>query len=150
MNIDIQTRQAYSEIDEFLDLLDEEKKNEIPKKLRELFKKEKDNNYYKGINLIIPIREQNLKSETLALIALLNLQYWCKNENEKEELKQIYEDNEKKYQEELKEKYNVDDIFKRKNDNKLEENVVELIVYKESIIKKFFEKIFQILHIKKK
>ena len=38
MNISISTRQAYSEIDEFLDLLSPEKRNKIPQKLQQLFK----------------------------------------------------------------------------------------------------------------
>ena len=42
MSVSIKTRQAYSEIDEFLGLLTEEQRNEIPKKLREFFKEEKD------------------------------------------------------------------------------------------------------------
>ena len=33
MSVSIETRQAYSEIDEFLGLLTEEQRNEIPKKL---------------------------------------------------------------------------------------------------------------------
>lgn len=37
MSIMIKTRQAYSEIDEFLGLLSEEQRNEIPKKLRDFF-----------------------------------------------------------------------------------------------------------------
>ena len=49
MSISIITRQSYSEIDEFLNLLDEETRNEIPKKLREIFKNEKDNQYHKEI-----------------------------------------------------------------------------------------------------
>ena len=52
--------------------------------------------------------------ETLALIAMLNLQYWCKDENEKERLKSIYAENERKYQNELREKYNPDNLFKNK------------------------------------
>ena len=115
MEVDTQTKQAYSEIDEFLSLLDEKTRNEVPTKLRELFKKEKDKNYHKEINTIIPIKEQNLKKETLALIALLNLQYWCKDEKEKERLKQVYANNENKYQDELRQKYNPDNIFKNSN-----------------------------------
>lgn len=37
MEIGIQTKQAYSEIDEFLSLLDEKTRNEVPSKLREFF-----------------------------------------------------------------------------------------------------------------
>ena len=140
MEINNQTRQAYSEIEEFLNLLDENTRNEIPNKLREYFNREKDNNYYKGINPNIPLKEQNLKRETLALIALLNLQYWCKDENEKERLKRIYANNESQYQEELREKYNPDNLFKKDdNQNQVEERIEEpkqLVEYKESIIKK--------------
>ena len=153
MEIDIQTKQAYSEIDEFLSLLDEKTRNEVPSKLREFFKKEKDNNYHKGINPNIPIKEQNLKNETLALIALLNLQYWCKDENEKERLKQVYANNENQYQEELREKYNPDNIFKKNNNQKQVEDKIEepkqLVEYKENIIKKIFEKVLKFFHIRK-
>ena len=83
MSVSIKTRQAYSEIDEFLGLLSEEQRNEIPKKLRELFKEEKDKEYFKNIDTNIPIKDQNLKEETLAIIALFNLQYWCKDEEDR-------------------------------------------------------------------
>ena len=41
MGVTSNTRQAYSEIDEFLNLLTEEQREKIPKKLRDFFKKEK-------------------------------------------------------------------------------------------------------------
>ena len=138
METDIQTKQTYSEIDEFLELLDEKTKKEVPTKLRELFKKEKDNNYHKGINPNISIKEQNLKKETLALIALLNLQYWCKDEKEKERLKQVYASNENKYQEELREKYSPDNIFKNANRECVKEEV-SLVEVKEE---KWYQKLF--------
>ena len=62
----------------------------------------------------IPIKDQNLKEETLAIIALLNLQYWCKDEREKKRLQIIYAQNEKEYQNKLYEKYNPNSIFKNK------------------------------------
>ena len=138
MKVDIQTRQVYSEIDEFLSLLDEKTRNEIPTKLRELFKREKDEDYKKGINTNIPIKEQNLKKETLALIALLNLQYWCKDETEKERLKQVYANNENRYQEELREKYNPDNIFKNANTEKIKEKVALVEIKEDKWYKKLF------------
>lgn len=81
MSVSINTRQAYSEVDEFLNLLSDEQINKIPQKLRDFFKEEKDQNYKKEISLKSPIKNQNLKEETLGIIALLNLQYWCENEN---------------------------------------------------------------------
>ena len=114
MNVSMNTRKAYSEVDEFLELLSEEQRNEIPKKLRNFFKNEKDQKYLKNIDKNIPIKYQNLKEETLAIIAFLNLKYWCKDEDVKNRLKKIYEQNERKYQEILSEKYNLDKIFNSK------------------------------------
>ena len=89
MGVSINTRQAYSEVDEFLGLISNEHRNKIPKKLREFFREEKDTNYIKGINPNVPIKNQKLKEETLGIIALLNLQYWCEDENEKKRLKEV-------------------------------------------------------------
>ena len=141
MSISTKTRQVYSEIDEFIGLLTVEEQNEIPKKLRNFFKEQKDNEYVKNINPNIPIKEQNLLEETLALIAMLNLQYWCKDEKEKERLKSIYVENERKYQDELSGKYNPDNLFKNKKkivEEKTEETA--MIEYKEEY-RKIFHKV---------
>lgn len=149
--ISVDTRQAYTEIDNFIELLDDYNKNKVPKKLREFFKEEKDNNYTKVIDVNIPIKEQNLKEETLALIALLNLQYWCEDEEEKKRLKTIYAKNQKEYEDRLYEKYNPNDIFKKKekivteNIIKQEENM-QMIEYKEPVFKRIINKILNFLH----
>ena len=83
------TRQAYSEIDEFLALLSENDRNKIPSELREYFKREKDRNYVKNICIDIPISKQNLRKETLHLIAFLDFQYWS-DEHRKKELAEYY------------------------------------------------------------
>lgn len=145
MSIMIKTRQAYSEIDEFLELLSEEQRNEIPKNLREFFKIEKDKEYRKNIDKDIPIKDQNLLKETLAIIASLNLKYWCKDENEKKRLKQIYAKNEKKYKEMLYEKYNPNELFKKKN---IEEKNMKIVKYRESFFKNIINKIISFLHLR--
>ncbi len=153
MSIMIKTRQAYSEIDEFLGLLSEEQRNEIPKKLRDFFKEEKDQEYFKNIDKDIPIKDQNLKEETLAIIALLNLQYWCKDEEEKKRLQEIYAQNEKEYQDMLYEKYNPNDIFKKKegttieNNNEIKEKM-QMVEYKDSVFKRKINKILNFLHLR--
>lgn len=138
MGVSINTRQAYSEVDEFLGLTSNEHRNKIPKKLREFFREEKDTNYIKGINPNVPIKNQKLKEETLGIIALLNLQYWCEDENEKKRLKEVYAKNEKRYQEYLQVQFNPNEIFKKKEPTQESLSIVE---YKESIIKKLVNKI---------
>lgn len=145
MGVSINTRKAYSEIDEFLGLLNDEQRNKIPQKLREFFKEEKDTTYIKGINPEVPIKNQNLKEETLGIIALLNLQYWCEDENEKQRLKEVYAKNEKVYQEMLQVAFNPDDIFKKKTQTieKKQEEVEnkQMVAYKETFIKRIINKI---------
>lgn len=151
MELSINTRQAYSEVDEFLGLVTEEEKNQIPKKLRNFFREERDINYHKNIDPSIPIKEQNLKEETLSIIALLMLQYWYKDEDKKQRLLEILDENERKYQEELREKYNPDDLFNK--DNKIKKDSVanqntSIIEYKdENSFKKLLNKIMKFLHI---
>ena len=151
--LSVNTRQAYTELDNFIELLDEYNKNKLPKKLRDFFKREKDNTYTKIIDPSIPIKEQNLKEETLALIAMLYLQYWCEDENEKRRLKKIYSDNEIKHQQKLREMYNPDDVFKTKNTevkNELNDTNDELAVieYKESFLNRVISKIKRFLNIR--
>ena len=138
MGVSINTRQAYSEVDEFLGLISNEHRNKIPEKLREFFREEKDTNYIKGINPNVPIKNQKLEEETLGIIALLNLQYWCEDENEKKRLKEVYAKNEKRYQEYLQVQFNPNEIFKKKEPTQESLSIVE---YKESIIKKLVNKI---------
>lgn len=150
MGVSINTRQAYSEIDEFLELLSDEQKKKIPKKIRERFKEEKDHNYKKGINPKVPIKDQNLKEETLAIIALLNLQYWCEDEDEKQRLKEIYARNEIKYQEQLRKQFNPEELFKKKTQTIKKEQIknIHMINYKESFVKSIVNKILKMLNLK--
>lgn len=154
MGVSINTRQAYSEIDEFLGLLSNEQRNKIPQKLRDFFKEEKDQDYKKGINPKVSIKDQNLKEETLGIIALLNLQYWCEDENEKQRLKEVYAKNEQVYQEMLQDKFNPNDIFKKRPSNVKQEQEQEkaentqIVEYKEPIIKRIFNRILKFLHLK--
>ena len=96
------------------------------------------------------INKQNLKEETLALIAMLNLQYWCEDENEKEKLKNIYNENEIRHQEELKEKYNPDNLFKNKiktNVEGIEHEQTDMVQYrKENIFSKIKRLLLKLLN----
>ena len=106
-----------------------------------------DKTYDKPVVPDIPIKNQNLTDEALALIAYLNLNYWCKDAEEKEELKKKYIENEERYNEELRNhQHGADYIFK--SNEKLEnisENEIthlektnneenEMIVYKKDNI----------------
>ena len=88
--MNLETRQAYTEVNMFLDLIGKELAEEIPIKLREFFKREMDKSYIPMINADKPMTEQGLKRKTIAIIAGLNIHYWCKDSEEKKELLEIY------------------------------------------------------------
>ena len=94
-NIDYD-RKTYAEVDNFIELLDEYDRNKIPQKLRDFFKREKDSYYAKRIDPNVSIEKQELRQETLAIIAFLNLKYICEDEEEKARLRRIYMKNEEK------------------------------------------------------
>lgn len=149
MYISESTRKAYTEVDNFIELLDEYHKNKIPKKLREFFKNEKEEKYIKNIYRNIPIKEQNLLQETLSLIAFLNLQYWCDDEEERKRLRKIYTENEKTSMKQMRLKYDINNIFKERRKEVVEEETkdnVAMIRYKDSLIQRIINKIKKIFN----
>ena len=141
---------AYKQVITILDNMEPEYKEKIPKKLVKLFEENSDENYEFHLDLTRPLQEQELNSKTLALLAMLNLNYWCETEEEKQELIKHYTENERKYQEELRKKYNTDNIFQKNNkENKQEETTeeqVSLVEHRESVIRKLINKIKSIFH----
>lgn len=108
------TQEIYSEVYSILNLLGDYFINKLPTSLYEMIKKEKSSTYNPQYSKELDLNEQNIKRESLSMIALFHLNYWCDDESEKEELRKIFLDNENIFQAELREKYNPDDIFKRR------------------------------------
>lgn len=146
--MNIKTKEIYSEVYQVLNFLGNEYIDKLPKSLFNMLEEKRDINYEPKYTEDIPLNKQNIKKETISIIALLHLNYWCKNENEKFELKQIFKNNEDMYENELRKKYNPDNIFKRCNQENAIKNEVSLIEYKESIFKRLINKIKNIFHIK--
>lgn len=92
---------------------------------------------------------QNISEEAKDLIALLYYTYIADG-NEKNELLEIWNQNEKEYQDSLKEKYNVDNLFEKRKKESIENaeevtSEVSLVEYKETLFKKIINKIKNIL-----
>ena len=133
---------AYAEIDEILNLLEDNYRERVPKKVIDFFKEEKMKDYHPEIDIEKPLIEQNLKRETIVLLAILNLNYWCENEEEKQRFLNELDKNEEE-KKELEEKYNPDNLFKKEKQIKiLKEENTSLIEYKKTnMLKRVFEKI---------
>ena len=135
---------AYSEVCTILNMLEDEYKERVPKNVMDLFEEERDKEDNPIIDVNIPLEKQNLKRKTLVLLAILNLNYWCDSEEEKQEILDSFAKNEelKRIKEkELTENYNINNLFKKieNNENKTE---VSLIEYKkQNFIQKIILKI---------
>ena len=74
--------------------------------------------------------------ETIIIFALLKLNYWCSEEERKSFIKKLNE-NEILYQEQLREKYNPDNIFNNKQEQTVVENKdLSVEIKKETFFKK--------------
>ena len=139
------------EVDEILNYLSIEDYEKIPKDVIEIIKKNKDTEYTWKYDTSKPLKEQDLSRDTIAFLAYLNMEYLL-NEQQKNLMQKIHEENEKKLELEKSEKYNPDDLFK--NSQKYIEKQVnsepkEMVVYKENIFLKIFRKIKIFLNIEK-
>ena len=149
----------YSEaIVEVLDILhysEDDIIEKIPKKLIEFWERNKSTTYKPNLDHSKPINEMKLKDKTKSLITMIYLNYLC-DETQKKNTQLILKNNEEKYQKELREKYNPDNIFNRNQVIKEKKEIenytetkqnIQMIEYKESfftkikkIILKFFNK----------
>ena len=146
-------KQRYAEAAvEVLDILDHMDANDLVKvsnKFIDFLKKNASKEYICKLDYSKKINDMNLKEETRSLLALMYEQYLCP-EDEKYDLQKKFYINEQSYQEELREKYNPDNIFssKQKRANELKGNQNQLIEYKETIFKRILNKIKAIFKIK--
>lgn len=75
---------AYSEIWTILNLLENSYASRVPQQVKNFFEEERLKDYIPQIDVDRPLTEQNLQRETMVLLALLNVNYWCDSEEERE------------------------------------------------------------------
>ena len=151
--MNIKTKEIYSEVYQVLNLLGNDYLNKLPDSLINMLREKRDVNYNPQYTADISLNEQNIKKETIFIIVLLYLNYWCKDEKEVLEVKKILKENEDKYQVELREKYNPDNIFKNniKETKEITQNVINettMILYKESVFIKIINRLKNFFHLK--
>ena len=134
--------EAAVEFNSILEYTSEDLKNKIPKKFLDFLQSIQSKTYKFEYDKTKKLDEQKLKPKTRGLIALVYQDYIC-NEAEKEEYIQKSQKLIKQIEESKREKYNPNDIFKDKKieNDKDTTNTVEIVEYKESIIKRIIRKI---------
>lgn len=141
--IDIEYANAYSEVLEILKYIPIKDYNKIPKNKIELFEKNANDEHRFIYNPNKTLEEQNVTKRAKAIIAILFRDYWA-NEIQREKIikKQNYD--RVKLEEEKRQNYNPNNIFKNKEIKSIENptsDIFSMIEYKESDFKRFLDKV---------
>jgi len=120
--------------------------DKIPPKLLNLISHFSNSKYYIDVDTERPLEKQNISEETRNMLIVFKYNYWS-NEDEKQAIIKQLNENENKYQQELREQYNPDNLFKNKDIKaEINEESVAMVEYKESIftkIKNWIKRIIQ-------
>lgn len=141
---------AYTEVLEILKYLPIEEYKRIPKEKIDFYNKHKDANYSYNFDETKPLDEQKISREANAIIVSLFRDFFA-TEKQKEKLEVILKQNERKHEQELREKYNPENIFKNQTittapiQNEPVVTETAMIEYKETVfdkIKNWFKSLF--------
>ena len=145
----IEYSKSLYQINEIIKYMTPNLKSRIPKKFISYFENNKSKDYNWKIDETNPLEKQNLLPTTKEILTVLYKDYIC-DDLERIELEKTLKNNEIKYQEELREKYNPDNIFKNKTkeviDTITENESTSVTTYKESFFSKIINKIKLIFH----
>ena len=108
MCVSVNEKIAFKEVNEIISIMGKEYKEKVPKQLIELLEREEYKGYITKIKKNLPFEKQAISRTALILLNYINRNYW---------LKQSYRENEERYQQILREKYNPNEIFKKRGKN---------------------------------
>ena len=112
----------------------------LPKEIQRYIINTKSNDHIFVFEKNMPIQFQTVNKNTMVVLSYLYLKYINENSEVKRKLLDKYKNNEIQYQEELRKKYNPEDLFKNKKESKPEET--SLVEVKKE---KWYEKMFSFL-----
>lgn len=140
--VNVEYANAYSEVLGILKCISTEEYNKIPKEKIKLFEECSNKEYIFNYDSNKTLDEQNVSKRAKAVIAILFRDYWATDtQREKIVAKQNYD--RQKIEQELMEKYNPDNLFKKKEQvEEINENTEckELVEYKEE---NFFKRLLR-------
>ena len=138
----IEYQNAFTEILEILTYISKEDYEKIPNHLIEIFENNSNKTYKFKYDYKKSLEEQGCSDITKTILSLLYRDYWA-DDDEKRDLLLEEKKLRNKYQNELIEWYNPDDIFKKKNKIKCEiTKEIAIEVFQEE---KWYQKIFNIV-----
>ena len=138
--------EAFTEVNEIIKLMPEELVSKIPNKFREMISEERDMQY--KVDIKEPLEKCKLKNETIIILGLIYRDFLCSQDERKKlqekdarELQEVQQEIEN----EIRSKYNPDDIFKKKKEDKVEYKTGEETAIAVVQEEKWYKKIFNII-----
>ncbi len=109
--------ESCTEILDILHNIDERLFEKVPKRFIAFLEENKSKTYIPNIDYSKEVKDWKIGKKTKVMLGILYMNYWSTPSQRREYIK-VLNRNEKKYQEEIKEKYNEDDLFKRQKNKK--------------------------------
>ena len=129
--------------------------SKIPKKFIAFLKEIASKNYIFKYDNTKSLEEQEIQPKTKGLLALIYKDFLCDPQEKQEYINHISLVTEK-IEQRKREKYNPDNIFNNKKNDNIQENNnedisigMQIVEYKEPVLKRIVNKILEFLHLKK-
>lgn len=137
---------ALAEVNEILNYVENKYISKIPTDILEIIRTYKIEPCIFRYDLTKSLSEQECHKETFELLSYINYNFWL-DEKEKDNYKKIYYNSFIKIEDEKREKYNPDNIFKVKNETNIdkEENLPVLIKDNTNFFVKIIRKLIAII-----
>lgn len=129
-------QQAFAEVDEIFKIMPVDLLSKIPIQFRQVISDNKAKDYY--VKIEEPLEEQHLKEKTIVILGLIYRDFLCSpEEREKLQLKDAEEI--RKIEEEMRQQYDVNNVFEQRKQKSKEKCSTDLTLYKEpNFLQKFF------------
>lgn len=112
----------------------------IPNEIQNYIINTKSNEHIFLFEKNMPIQFQTTNKNTMVVLSYLYLKYINTDLQKEEILKEIYRENEKKHQQIINEKYNIEKAFKKIEERNIQKSILPIEIKKEKWYKKLFTK----------
>lgn len=133
---------AMKEVLQYLKGIQKEDVDKIPKKFMNFLEENASKEYECQFDFTKPLKELDLLDETKGIITMICYKCWCETEEQKQNFLEKLNENEIEYQKQLKEKYDMENIFTKTN---VVNSNTDIMVIKKSKVKQLYEKIIRFI-----
>lgn len=138
--LNVEYRQAITQVLDVLDNTDESLVKKIPNKFINFLKQNKSDSYVSDLQYDKPLDEMDLMPKAKTILSIIYMKYWL-SEKERQEIADLQYENENIYQQNLKKKYNYDNLFKKNIEDKNEVTANIVKYEKENFLTRFLNRI---------